>query len=161
MTSDLEEAQTQGGKIAIIEAMDRLDREIVRAVQRDARVSYRDLGRAVGLSSNAAADRLRRLLRTGVLRILAIVDPGADTRLRVLIDVRLSSDQSDDAFEAALHEQPAITEANHVTGSFDYLLRADLPDADSLDRLVRHLKQQAGVAATNTRVILRTSLPRH
>ena len=39
-------------------------------------------------------------------------------------------------------------------------MRADLPDAASLDRLLRELKQRTGVAATNTRVILRTTLPR-
>jgi Lrp/AsnC family leucine-responsive transcriptional regulator len=144
----------------IISGMDAIDREIVRTVQRDPRISYRDLGRAVGLSPNAAADRLRRLLRSGVLQILAVVDPGADVRLRVLIDVQLRQDQSDDAFEAALRDLPAITEANHVTGTFDYLMRADLPDAASLDRLLRELKQRTGVAATNTRVILRTTLPR-
>ena len=119
--------------------MDAIDREIVRTVQHDARISYRDLGRAVGLSPNAAADRLRRLLRSGVLQILAVVDPGADVRLRVLIDVQLRQDQSDDAFEAAIR---------------------DLPDAASLDRLLRELKRRTGVAATNTRVILRTTLPR-
>ena len=140
--------------------MDAIDREIVRTVQSDPRISYRDLGRAVGLSPNAAADRLRRLLRSGVLQILAVVDPGADVRLRVLIDVQLRQDQSDDAFEAALRDLPAITEANHVTGAFDYLMRADLPDAASLDRLLRELKQRTGVAATNTRVILRTTIPR-
>ena|SRR5579859_4592762 len=141
--------------------MDGIDREIVRAVQRDARVSYRDLGRAVGLSPNAAADRLRRLLRTGVLRILAVVDPGADTRLRVLIDVQLRPDQDDDGFEAAIQDMPAITEAHHVTGAFNFLVRADVPDPASLDRLLRELKRNAGVAATSTRVVLRTTLPRH
>ena len=144
----------------VISDMDAIDREIVRTVQRDPRISYRDLGRAVGLSPNAAADRLRRLLRSGVLQILAVVDPGADVRLRVLIDVQLRQDQSDDAFEAALRDLPAITEANHVTGTFDYLMRADLSDAASLDRLLRELKQRTGVAATNTRVILRTTIPR-
>lgn len=143
-----------------MEVVDAIDREIVGALQRDARMSYRDLGRAVGLSSNAAADRLRRLLRTGVLSIMAIVDAGADARLRVLIDVRLQPEQSDDAFEAVLASFPTITEANHVTGAFDYLLRADLADAASLDGLLRELKQRAGVAATNTRVVLRTTLPR-
>ena len=49
--------------------MDAIDREIIRIVQHDARVSYRDLGRAAGLSPNAAADRLRRLLRIPGLRL--------------------------------------------------------------------------------------------
>jgi DNA-binding Lrp family transcriptional regulator len=54
---------------------------------------------------------------------------------------------------------PRPMPASHVTGTFDYLLRADLPDAAALDRLLRELKRRAGVAATNTRVILRTTLP--
>src|SRR5215510_15214838 len=61
--------------------------------------------------------------------------------------------------EAAIGDLPVIIEANHVTGTFDYLLRADLPDAAGLDRLLRELKRRTGVAATNTRVILRTTLP--
>lgn len=39
--------------------MDRLDREILGILQEDARISYRDLGVRVGLSANAAADRVR------------------------------------------------------------------------------------------------------
>ena len=93
-------------------------------------------------------------------RILAVVDPGADTRLRVLIDVQLRPDQSDDAFEAALHGLPAITEANHVTGTFDYSLRADLPDLADLDRLLRELERRPEVAASSARVIVWTTLPR-
>lgn len=143
----------------IIEDMDEIDREIIGVVRQDARVSYRDLGRAVGLSSNAAADRLRRLLRRGVLKFLAVVDPSADTRLRVLIDVRLRPEQTEAAFQKALWAMPTIVECNHVTGGFDYLLRADLPAAAALDELLRDLKRRAGVAASNTRVILRTTFP--
>jgi DNA-binding Lrp family transcriptional regulator len=44
----------------LISDIDAIDREIIRIMQHEARVSYRDLGRAVGLSPNAAADRLRR-----------------------------------------------------------------------------------------------------
>ncbi|HBF81580.1 MAG TPA: AsnC family transcriptional regulator, partial [Streptomyces sp.] len=41
--------------------MDRLDREILAILQEDARISYRDLGVRVGLSANAAGDRVRRM----------------------------------------------------------------------------------------------------
>jgi len=60
--------------------------------------------------------------------------------------------------DRVVRDLPAITEANHVTGTFDYLMRADLPDTASLDRLLRELKRRAGVAATSTRAILRTTL---
>ena len=56
--------------------MDRLDREILGILQEDARISYRDLGVRVGLSANAAGDRVRRMRRDGVIRgFTVIVDP--------------------------------------------------------------------------------------
>ena len=42
-------------------AMDDIDREILGELTRNGRISFRDLGAAVGLSANAAADRVRRL----------------------------------------------------------------------------------------------------
>lgn len=48
--------------------MDRRDRDILDALRADARLSYRSLGAQVGLSANAAADRVRRLVATGVIR---------------------------------------------------------------------------------------------
>ena len=56
---------------------------------RDARLSYRDLGARVGLSANAAADRVRRLRRDGMITgFTATIDPGAaGRRLHALIEV--------------------------------------------------------------------------
>src|SRR3954453_14779665 len=47
--------------------MDAIDRGILGELVRNARVSYRDLGATVGLSANAAAERVRRLRRAGVI----------------------------------------------------------------------------------------------
>ena len=73
--------------------MDGTDREILGELMRNGRISFRDLGAAVGLSANAAADRVRRLRRDGIITgFTATVDPGAAGRLLVaLIDVRLAA----------------------------------------------------------------------
>ncbi|MFG3055181.1 Lrp/AsnC family transcriptional regulator [Kitasatospora sp. NPDC048239] len=141
--------------------MDDLDREILGELRADARISYRDLGARVGLSANAAADRVRRLLRTGVIRgFTTLVDPAAEAGrpgLTVFIDVRLRPETDSDAFEALVLRLPGITEAAHVTGEYDYLLRARATDAAALDQLLRRLKHEAGVAVSNTRLALRTA----
>ncbi|WP_395292884.1 Lrp/AsnC family transcriptional regulator [Kitasatospora hibisci] len=139
--------------------MDDLDREILGELRADARISYRDLGARVGLSANAAADRVRRLLRTGVIRgFTALVDPSTDaTRpgLTVFVDVRLRQDMDSDDFEAIALRLPGVTETAHVTGEYDYLLRARVTDAAGLDQLLRRLKHEAGVAHSSTRIALR------
>src|SRR5690349_4932656 len=59
-----------------IAAMDETDSEILRLLREDGRLSWRDLGAAVGLSANAAADRVRRMRNDGVIRgFVALIDP--------------------------------------------------------------------------------------
>ena len=58
--------------------MNEIDSEILKILREDGRISWRDLGAAVGLSANAAADRVRRLRHAGVITgFTALVDPGA------------------------------------------------------------------------------------
>ncbi|MEU6295404.1 Lrp/AsnC family transcriptional regulator [Streptomyces erythrochromogenes] len=140
--------------------MDRLDREILGILQQDARISYRDLGVRVGLSANATADRVRRMRRDGVIRgFTVLVDPAADTAggLVVFIDVTLRQDTTNEEFERQVAKLPGITEAVHVTGAHDYLVRARAADPAALDALLRRLKREAGVAQSNTRIALRAA----
>jgi Lrp/AsnC family leucine-responsive transcriptional regulator len=138
--------------------MDATDRAILAELQRNARLSFQDLGRQVGLSSNATADRVRKLESSGVIRgYTTIVDPlgASPAALDVFIDVRLRTDVDPDTFDASLRALPAIVEACHVTGSFDFLLRARVADAATLDRLLRELKRSVGVSESQTRIVLR------
>ena len=142
--------------------MDPLDREILAELMRNGRISYRDLGAAVGLSANAAADRVRRLRRDGVITgFTATVDHGATgRRLVALIDVRLAASGTNEEFEAAMARLEAVTDAVHVTGRFDYQLRVAVRDPAELARLLRHLKREGGVSDTETRVVLRSAFTR-
>ncbi|MFI9061609.1 Lrp/AsnC family transcriptional regulator [Streptomyces sp. NPDC053429] len=140
--------------------MDRLDREILTVLQEDARISYRDLGVRVGLSANATADRVRRMRRDGViLGFTVVVDPAADTHggLVVFIDLTLRQDVTNEEFEQRVLRLPGITEVVHVTGAYDYLVRARAADSAALDALLRRLKRDAGVAQSSTRIALRAA----
>jgi Lrp/AsnC family leucine-responsive transcriptional regulator len=141
--------------------MDALDRQLLSLLQEDARISYRDLGREVGLSANAVADRVRKMLRSGVIRgFTTLVDRAAEDRsgFVIFIDARPRPDVIDEQFEKAVVRLPGVTEVLHVTGEHDYLIRARISNAAGLDTLVRALKQKAGVAHTSTRLVLRSVL---
>lgn len=150
--------------------MDALDDAILRELTADARLPYRELGRRVGLSANAAAARVRRLVDTGVIRgftVLTAADPArphdgaarstSTAGLEVFIDVRLRPDVTYEEF-AARRTSGAfgeILDVVHVTGAYDYLVHAVVRDAAALDRLVRRLKSETGVAQSLTRLALR------
>jgi Lrp/AsnC family transcriptional regulator, leucine-responsive regulatory protein len=142
--------------------MDATDREIVGELTRNARISFRDLGAAVGLSANAAADRVRRLRDTGVITgFTATVDQGAAGRgLIAYIDIRMASNMTNDRFEVEVAQLDAVMEAVHLTGRSDYLLRVACRDTLELDQLLRHLKREHGVSDTETRIVLRSAFTR-
>src|SRR5213078_1905201 len=137
--------------------MDVTDREILGELVRNARISYRDLGAAVGLSANAAAERVRRLRRAGVITgFTALVDPAAGGRvLEALVGVTLATGTDSDAFAAAAARLEPVTEVLHLTGAPDYQLRVACRDTAELDLLLRALRLKLGVVDTETTVILR------
>lgn len=137
--------------------IDDIDRKIISELSANARVSYTDLGQRIGLSPNAAAERVRRMHEQGIVtRFTIAVDQRAIGRgLEALVDVRLLSTADPDHFERVVGELPSVRELLFVTGRFDYQLRIACQDAEDLDRTVRVLRQQAGAAATETRILLR------
>ena len=152
--------------------MDQIDRAILRELTADARLPFRELGTRVGLSANAAAARVRRLEADGeilgfTIRVPATSDSpagaGAPARpgLEVFIDLRLRPDVTYEAFAAsrASGAFPELLDAVHLTGSYEHMVHAVVPDAAALDRLVRRLKSDAGVAQTFTRLAMRTPPP--
>ena len=137
---------------------DEVDREILSALSENSRCSYTELGRRVSLSANAVTERVRRLRETGVLKGFSIaVDQRALGRgLEAVIDVRLLPRTDPDGFERIAGELPSLREIAFLTGAYDYQLRVACEDADDLDNTVRTLRQRAGAAQTETRIVLRT-----
>lgn len=142
--------------------MDAVDEKILSILTQDGRASFSSIGRAVGLSTNAVAARVRRLEKAGVIlgyrAILADETPEPPGRagIEAFIDVRLQADQDSDEFLAWARAQPMVRDAVHVTGPYDYLLHVCLPDTSELDRLLRRMKKTAGVSHTQTRLALRS-----
>jgi Lrp/AsnC family transcriptional regulator, leucine-responsive regulatory protein len=141
-------------------AMDDIDRAILGELVHNGRASHRRLGAVSGLSANAAAERMRRLVRSGAItRFTAVVDHAAAGRgLSALIDVRLAPEQTNDGFEKVVRKLDGLVYAAHVTGAFDYHLQVACRDTAELDAMLRTLKRKLGAAHTETRVVLRTAV---
>jgi Lrp/AsnC family leucine-responsive transcriptional regulator len=124
------------------EAMDKFDREIISALWKNARTSYKDLGELVSLSPNAVSERIRRLEESGVIQKYEVkVDLRAmGMPLAAIIDVKLSPHTTAVKFEAELQRISGILEATLMTGAFDYMLRVACRDQEALVRLTEELR---------------------
>lgn len=137
--------------------MDRIDREILRILGMDGRRSYREIAEEVHLSSNAVAERVRRLMKDGMIRaIRAEVDPAAlGLTIEALMDVKLDPATSARAFEDAIRLMPQVRSATLMTGSYDYALRVACASREELVNVTEAIRNQAGALQTYSRVILR------
>jgi Lrp/AsnC family leucine-responsive transcriptional regulator len=158
-----EKIKQKPGKTANIAAMDDIDRVILDELIENGRASYRHLGALTGLSANAAADRVRRLVDSGAIRsFTAVVDHAAAGRgLAAHIHVRMTRDQTYEGFERDLAKvEQYVLYAAHVTGGYDYHLEVACRDTTELDNLLRTLKREVGVEQTETHVVLKTAKAR-
>lgn len=133
--------------------LDRIDSEIIAILRDDARIPYQTLGDRVHLSPNAAADRVRRLVRQGVIRRFTIdVDHGVLGRdLEAVIDVRV---RDVDEFRRGALTCPEVTWLAHVTGRTDFQVHASCAGTAGLNALLMRFTREFGATETLTTVVL-------
>jgi DNA-binding Lrp family transcriptional regulator len=119
--------------------IDRVDRAILRQLQRDASISNVALAAKVNLSAPACLRRVDRLKEMGLIRgTVALLDAKAlDLGMLVMIGVVLdrSTPESFAEFEKAAQKVSGCMECHVVTGEFDYFMLVRTQDGDSFSRL--------------------------
>lgn len=119
--------------------LDRTDLRILKALQKDARLSNKELAERAGIAPSTCLERIRRLKSRGVLRgFHAVVDPKAlGVGIQALMAVRLSrhSQREVEAFRKHALAQREVLSVTHVAGVNDFLLRVAVRDSDHLREL--------------------------
>lgn len=125
-------------------SLDATDRRILRALQRDGRMTYDQLSAEVKLSPSAALRRVKRLEEARVIDgYVALVAPErVGLGLTAYIDVRLEKHTEVhkrspmDLFRAAVQTWPEVVECAALTGEKDYLLRVVVEDMAHYSRFI-------------------------
>ncbi|HEV7207784.1 MAG TPA: Lrp/AsnC family transcriptional regulator [Mycobacteriales bacterium] len=136
--------------------MDDTDRRIVTALRADARATWAELGRAVGLSAPSVAERVARLERAGVVTgYHAAVDAAAvGLGVTALVGIYQREGTDQDSLVEALRPLQAIEDCWFVAGEEALIVKVRVPDVDGLERALGELRRTRGVARTRTTVVL-------
>lgn len=126
------------------QAIDKLDRAILRRLQENGRETYDVIGEQVGLSPSAVLRRVKRLEEAGVIdRYVALVRPETvGLGLTAYLNVRLekytetSKRNPMDVFRASVQTWPEVVECASLTGEMDYLLRVVVSDMAHYSRFI-------------------------
>ncbi|MBV8048507.1 MAG: winged helix-turn-helix transcriptional regulator [Paludibacterium sp.] len=122
---------------------DKIDLRILQLLQNNGRISLTDLAEKVGLSTTPCTERVRRLEREGVIEgYFARLNPHMlNASLLVFVEIKLSAKSGDifDAFRREVQNIPEILECHLVSGEFDYLIKARIPDMSMYRELLGNI----------------------
>ena len=114
------------------EKLDKVDLQILRTLQQNARLTTKELAARVSLSSTPVFERLKRLETGGYIkRYMAVLDAEKlNQGFVVFCNVKMSSMSRDIAssFAERMRQTPAVVECYNISGSFDYLLKIHAPN---------------------------------
>jgi Lrp/AsnC family leucine-responsive transcriptional regulator len=138
--------------------MDDVDQRLLEALLANARASWAELGRAVGLTAPSVADRVARLERDGVLAgyHAAVAPLAVGLGVSALVGLYQKEGADSDVLVEALRGIPSIEDCWSVAGEEELIVRLRTRDVDELEAVLRTLRRTRGVSRTRTTVILST-----
>jgi DNA-binding Lrp family transcriptional regulator len=139
-----------------------LDQRIVSHLVANARASYAEIGKDVGLSAPAVKRRVDRLLETGVLRgFTAVVDPEAlGWGTEAFVEVHCQGNVRPARIRARLEPLPEVVAAYTVSGAADAIVHLRAADIHHLEKALERVRGLEIVDRTVSTVVLSTLLER-
>jgi len=138
--------------------LDEINLRLLAELQADGRIGFAELGRRVGMSAPAVAERVSRLERAGVITgYRAELDPSAlGFPVSAIVRIRPSPGQLQRVREVAA-ESPEVAECYRITGDDCYLMRLHLRSIDDLEEILDRFTPHG---QTTTSIVHSTPVPR-
>jgi Lrp/AsnC family transcriptional regulator, leucine-responsive regulatory protein len=140
--------------------LDAIAWKILEALQRNARLSFAELGRKIGLSTPAVAERVRRLEEAGVITgyhaALDMAKLGVPIRVLVRLTIH-GGDLQVSRTVTAIKELAEISRCHRITGAESFVIEADVVSIRHLEALIDKLST---LGATSTSTVLSSPVQR-
>lgn len=139
---------------------DAIDRKILTLLQADDRLALAELSAAIGVAASTINDRIKRLVRQGVITgFHARLSPDAiGLDLLAFMLVGWSDPKVEPPFLAKIRKSPAVLECHHITGAWNYLLKVRVKNTRELETFIADIvKSVKGVQRTETLIAMSTA----
>lgn len=140
--------------------LDAIAWKILEELQHNARISFAELGRKIGLSTPAVAERVHRLEEAGVITGYHASLDSARLGVPIRVIVRLTIPGGELQITrtvSALKELSEISRCHRITGSESFILEADVVSIRHLEALIDRL---SALGATSTSTVLSSPVER-
>lgn len=140
--------------------LDRIDKRILTALQKDNRIPNVELAEWVGLSPPACLKRVKRLRDEGVIaKDVSVLNPElAGNKLTLIVSVEMERDRKEiyQTFRASILKAPEVTQCYQISGSYDFVLIVNVADIKVYESFVeRVLHTDLNIRKFHTSVAMR------
>ncbi len=142
-------------------SLDKLDKRILQALQRDGSITNLELAEQIGLSPSPCARRVKQLEEVGIIskQVTLLNASQLDLKLTALIQISMDRHTPDrfEVFEAQVRSYPEVIECLLITGqSADYQLKVVVPDMECYQEfLLNKITRIEGVTDVHSSFMLR------
>ncbi len=142
--------------------LDKYDRLILEALQRDGRISNQELADSISLSPSPCLRRVRALEESGLIDGYVALLNARKLGLTLVAFIQISMDKHTpdrfDTFEKLVNDYPEVLECHLITGqSADYLLKVIVKDMDAYQQfLLQKLTRIEGVSGVHSSFVLKS-----
>ncbi len=138
---------------------DHIDKELLRMLQENSKRTTKEYANALGLSTTAAYERIRRLENSGVIsNYVALVDKKKIQKaFQVLCHVKLVQhiEKNVMQFEKEILKLEEVAECYHISGDYDYILKIHVSDMEAYrDFMVSKLTAISNIGSTQSSFVI-------
>lgn len=133
---------------------DEIDYKILELLRKNARMTYQEIGKILGLSEGAIRRRVKKLIENKIIKQFTIrVDLGH--RVRAMSMISVSPGYATPVVTEKLSKLEGVEEVYEVTGEYDAVAIIAVKSVNELNRCIEDVRKTEGVRNTNTVIILR------
>jgi len=141
--------------------LDAIDRNILKELQADGRITNVELARRVGISAPPCLRRVRALEEAGYVKgyrgLLDEKKLGYEVTIFALVHLSSQAESDLAAFETFVRSQPLVRECWMLSGEIDFVLKCVAPDLKTFQAFVEKLTSAPNVRNVKTSLVLRQS----
>ena len=135
--------------------MDETDARILELLKKNARMTYVEIGEAVGLSEGAVRNRVQALATSGVIKRFTI-ETTVGARVRSITMISVEPGVPTNTVSQAVLRLPGAERVYEVTGEYDIFAIVALQDIEGVNQCIEEIRKIKGVVKTNSVIVLRT-----
>ncbi|THB80675.1 MAG: Lrp/AsnC family transcriptional regulator [Desulfobacteraceae bacterium] len=122
--------------------MDKIDKQTLKALQKDGRKKNSELAKETGLAPSTMLERVKKLENRGILKgYRAVVDPsklGLNAQGFACISLNKHNARDIESLEKGIEKIPNVRACYHITGRFDYLIHIVAPNLDGFGDIIKN-----------------------